>query len=63
MKVKDLRHMIQYWKDDDSIQIIVSRNQIGPTPTVGIKNMMQGFDWDNHVILIKPEIELVEKGR
>lgn len=38
-------------------------NSVGGTPTVGIKGIHLGFDWDHGRCLIQPEADLREIGR
>lgn len=47
---------------DVKIEIVVKKpfGTIGGTPTVPVKNMYMGFDWDNGKFLIYPEENLME---
>ena len=43
-----------------SVQIIIHRPGVGPTPSVPIRSIHVGFDWNKGKVLIHPEIRLKE---
>ena len=46
--------------EEISVQIQISRFSIGPTPSVMVRQIHVGFDWDRGKILIRPETPLKE---
>jgi len=59
MKLSELKQHIDfliehgYKHDDPEIRVIISTSgSIGGTPTVGIKSITSGFDWDSGKIMI-----------
>ena len=62
--VYDLKNMVDHFVNsglgESSIGIVVKESGIvlGPTPTVGIQWVTNGFDWDSGRILIQPETPL-----
>lgn len=47
---------------DIKVEIVIKKpfDTIGGTPSVPVKNMYMGFDWDNGKFLIYPEENLME---
>lgn len=66
MRTKDLKSFVDtfchkdYPLQDRNVVIAVKRiGQVGGTPSVGVKNIYAGIDWDSGKILIYPEKELM----
>ena len=72
MKLSELKKIVdEYVKmhqdyDDPEIRIVISsHNSVGGTPTVGVKNMYCGFDWDAGKMMIftdKPVMRTDQKS-
>lgn len=67
MKVSTLFQLLQTGNpDDDDVRVVVSGDSYGMTPSVGIKDkwgVINGFDWDNGIVLIETDVELVKKEK
>jgi hypothetical protein len=46
---------------DKSIEIKIQKASVGPTPAVGIENIVVGMDWDSGRIILIPEEPLVRQ--
>ena len=59
MTLGDLRAWVSRQKpylDDCPLEIVVHRpGSVGPTPTVPVRSVMCGFDWDNNKVLVRAE--------
>lgn len=64
MKLKDLKQILDAYADtygDWDVRIEVTRrNAMGGTPTVDIRAIAPGFDWDHHKIIVRTEVPLKE---
>lgn len=64
MQGLDIKKFIESLTDDKlegNVEIVVmSQGSIGPTPTVNIKNIQLGFDWDNGKILIFADAPIIK---
>jgi hypothetical protein len=61
MKVKELIEELSFQNPEDSVVIVIDRdNNIigGHSPSVEVKNVWRGFDWDMGTVLIVPESKL-----
>ena len=59
MTLGDLRAWVSRQKpylDDCPLEIVVHRpGSVGPTPTVPVRSVTCGFDWDNNKVLVLAE--------
>lgn len=67
MKVKELKDFLSNLPESyDSWEVKVETSPletiIGPMPTVDIRQISVGIDWDNGKIIISPTPQLVEKS-
>ena len=62
-----LEHALRHQRHDPTAMqigiVVQTAGSVGGTPTVGVKNLSIGFDWDNGKILIYPDKDLREIGR
>lgn len=56
MKVKDLKEVLAGISDDLEVYILDTKfGGIGPSPSVKVRGVSEGFDWDSGKVLIHPE--------
>lgn len=67
MKLKELLEDIEHILNIDSnqanseVRIYIRDSQaMGPTPSVGLKGMQIGFDWDINSIILMPDRDLID---
>lgn len=59
MNVEELKRILDRADDGHQVCIRVAHlGTVGPSPTVGIKSIQAGFDWDNGKLIVYPETEL-----
>ena len=68
MKLSELKDKIDFLfessRDDLEVRIVVKvAGSVAAQPTVGIKSIHSGFDWDAGKLLIYPEVDLRECNR
>lgn len=63
-KAVDLFHRDGYYEDPEVvIQIKLPYSTVGRTPTVKVKSVFLGFDWEHGMIIITPEENLTPGDR
>lgn len=64
MKLSELKTIINSIDDDrldrEVVISVTTVGYVGGTPTVKVKNVFSGFDWDNGKLIICPEVKLRE---
>ena len=65
MKVAELKHILQYAKDDHEVMVSIKLpyTTIGARPMVKVKNAASGFDWEHGKFILRPEEELTPADR
>jgi hypothetical protein len=69
MKFSELKRLVDlYYRDDYEdpevvIQIKLPYSTVGGQPTVKVKNIQMGFDWDQGKFIITPEEDLTPSDR
>lgn len=62
MKLKDFRAMTDGLDEELEIEIhIEKRDQVGPTPTVRIKSILRGIDWDTNKLIVHTDKSICEE--
>ncbi len=63
-KIVDLYHRDSHYEDPEVvIQIKLPYSTVGGQPTVKVKTMNMGFDWDQGKFIITPEEDLTPSDR
>ena len=64
MKVKELRDLLnsmtEYHDNEEVCVEVFRKNAIGGTPTVKIRSINSGFDWNKGKFIIRTETDLME---
>ena len=57
MKVRDLKAIIDRFRDDDELVVSVKtlHGTIGPRPSIGVQSINAGFDWERGQVIITPK--------
>ena len=65
MKVSELKHILQYAKDDDEVMISIKLPYVtvGARPMVAVKSAGSGFDWEHGKFILNPEENLTPADR
>jgi hypothetical protein len=70
MKLSELKRLVDHYHRDDHyedpevvIQIKLPYNTVGGMPTVKVKSVQMGFDWNSGKFIITPEEDLTPSDR
>lgn len=55
MKLSDISYLLDEYGDNELAITVVRVGTVGSTPTVGVRHLSAGFDWDRGRIIIVPE--------
>lgn len=61
----DILTKLQQTTDLSNLDIVVRVDEdwVGPTPSVGVRGVSSGFDWDNGRLLLEPDRKLKVSDR